>query len=379
MPHLPIAHVRIGSARRLHVRRTGERRRHQPVIQAVDHHHGSARARKACRGLRDAGLHAARVVAVAGLQRTQALQSRQGEVRRCQLRVHDAHARTRRNAAAVRPPCSTFCGARRTCTEVRILRGERESARMLAHAVAAIGRGVGDGHRAPQVEAHAQGAGHQRVVGPAVRLQLRPGRGGLRLGIATGDQARRLERGAARGPQRLDLCTQRRLRQRLRRQVQQRARHQQCGFGRVVVQRTRARRIGGVDVGLTGDDGIQPAALLFAGTQDRAPAIGNADRDDARIVEAERRRLRERLVQRGQRELGGLLHVPAPVRFRIVLGMRVLDRHAAGTDRRVGREGQRIGAQRAHRAVLARALLLVQVEVVRARALVGVGDGAALR
>src|SRR3546814_9034868 len=45
-------------------------------------------------------------------------------------------------------------------------------------------------------------------------------------------------------------------------------------------------------------------------------------------------------VQRMQRELRRLLHVPAPVGLGVVLRVRVLDRHAAGGDRRVGREGE---------------------------------------
>src|SRR3546814_16339437 len=77
-------------------------------------------------------------------------------------------------------------------------------------------------------------------------------------------------------------------------------------------------------------------------------------------------------VQRMQRELRRLLHVPAPVGLGVVLRVRVLDRHAPGGDRRVGREGQFVVVTgRTGGAVGAHADLRVEDDIAAARATVG--------
>ncbi len=207
--------------------------------------------------------------------------------------------------------------------------------------------------------------------------QLRMGRACLRGHVGAFDQAGRLQRGAARLPQRFGLRAQRRLRQAVGRQREQCARHQQRRFGGVVVQRTCAGTVR-VDVGLAGHHRVQPVAVQFGGAQHRTAAIGDADRDHPGVVETERRGLRKRAIQRGQGEVRGLLHMPPPIGLGIVLRMGVLDRHAGGADRGIGDERQRF-AQRAAAAVLAHAALRVQIEIVGTGALVGVGDRAALR
>src|SRR3546814_20319748 len=75
-----------------------------------------------------------------------------------------------------------------------------------------------------------------------------------------------------------------------------------------------------------------------------------------------------------QRELRRLLHVPAPVGLGVVLRVRVLDRHAAGGDRRGGRETEFIAAlERAERAARPRRTLRVELHADGAPALLAVG------
>lgn len=100
-----------------------------------------------------------------------------------------------------------------------------------------------------------------------------------------------------------------------------------------------------------------------------------------RVLEKVKRcRLRIGLLQRQQREFGGLFHVAAPVGLRVVLRVGVLEDHAGGVGRCIRHEGQ-VGrfTPLAERAVGAHAHLCVKVVVVAARALVGIDHRAALR
>ncbi|MEG3158834.1 hypothetical protein SNE33_13405, partial [Lysobacter zhanggongensis] len=158
-------------------------------------------------------------------------------------------------------------------------------------------------------------------------------------------------------------------------QHRQCTRHQQRRLGGVVVQRARA---GHGDIGRAGDHRIEPViAVGLSGPQHRAAAIGDAHRDDSGVVERERGGLRERTIKRLQGELGGLFHVHAPVGLRVVARVGVLDRYAAAR-RRVRHEGQAVD-RCTDRAIRAYAKARIEVEIVGARTLVGVGDGAALR
>ncbi|MNV16882.1 hypothetical protein D3C71_1076540 [compost metagenome] len=247
---------------------------------------------------------------------------------------------------------------------------------MLAHAVTAIGRRVGRRDGAPQVEAGGQGASSQRFIGPALAHHQLVSRLGLCQRRRAADHAFGRQRGAAHSGTSLQCGGHRRLRQVAH--VQLRAWHQQRRFGGVVVQGAGARAVG-VNAGLTGHHCIQPVAFQFGRMQHRAAAVGNAYRDDAGVVEGERCGLRIRLPKRQQRELSGLLHMAAPVGLRVVLGVRVLERHARGVDRRVRHEGQISDfAQGTHGAIGTHAHLRIEIVVIAAGALVGVDHRTAL-
>src|SRR3546814_3276015 len=74
-------------------------------------------------------------------------------MRGCGGRIDGAESVARRDAGRVRPPGGALFGGRRTRAGIGVLCGKAVAAGMLADAVAAVSRSVGDHHRAPQVEA----------------------------------------------------------------------------------------------------------------------------------------------------------------------------------------------------------------------------------
>ena len=246
---------------------------------------------------------------------------------------------------------------------------------MLPGPIAPIGRSVGHGDRAPQVEIHGQGTRLEGFRGPARVAQLAPCRFRLRRQVGAFNQARLGQGCAAGGPERGRCRRQRRDREAFA--PGQCAGHQQRRLGGVVVQAARAFATG-KNVRLPRHHRVKPVALQLRGAQHGAAAIGNADGDDPRVVEVERAGSRQRFVELMHRKLGRLAHVPAPVGLGVVLRVRVRNGHAAGTGRgvrskhRVPRLGGRIAAGIEPDSG-------IQVEVVAAGALVGIGHRAAAR
>src|SRR5690606_40968282 len=96
-----------------------------------------ALARQAGPGGRDTRLHPSGVLIVAIVERTQALQAGESEVRRRQGRIDQPDARARRDAARVAPPRGLLGWRGRPRGKVGVLRREREATGMLADPVAA--------------------------------------------------------------------------------------------------------------------------------------------------------------------------------------------------------------------------------------------------
>ena len=273
----------------------------------MDDNHRQAGAWRAGAGPGDAVAHALRIRAVVRPQRAQALQAGQAQIGE-RLWIDDAHAGARRNAAAVGPPRGALGIGHRARLHVRTQRRIAIPAGMGVMRVAAIGGGIAHRHRAPQVEAHADRTRPQRRIGPAGRAQLRQRVLLQRVRAGAGQQAARGQRRALRIQSR----------HRRNAQLRQRARHQQRGFGGVVVQATRTRAFG-QHVGFAGHHRVQPRLAVFRRAQHCAAAVGDAHRDDAGVFKGERRLLRQLRIQRGQRELRGLLDVATPVGLRVVL------------------------------------------------------------
>ncbi|MNV27240.1 hypothetical protein D3C71_1183820 [compost metagenome] len=242
---------------------------------------------------------------------------------------------------------------------------------MFARAVAAIGRGVGCCNRAPQVVAGRERTGAQRAVAEARSRKLLVRRLCLCGGVVALHQSGGFQCGALLGPRRSCLRLQRRLRQIINRK--QCAGHQQGGLGDEVVERRCAHDR---HIGFAGHHGVEPIPFNFRSTQHRTAAVGYAHAERARVGRGEWRRLRIGTVERLQAELQRLQQMPAPVRFRVVARMRVLERDAVRGVCSLRSKGQRAVA--GGRAVSLHAAAGVQIEVIAAGALVGIGDGATM-